>query len=155
MCDRQGVNVFGRVCDAGGVLIGVEDTMDGEPGRRCGVADQVDDHPVALQWLCAPVHGDLGEQPVFDFVPFAGARGQVADGDPQPGLGGERGQLDLPGADPVAVGAAAVGADQQPIGMRVAAPPDGIPPAAQSRHGERGGVVVGAHRHPAGVGETS
>ena len=84
--------------------------------------------------------------------PIAGARGQVADGDGQPGLGGERGQLDLPGADPVAVGAAAVGADQQPIGMRVAAPPDGVPPAAQSRHGERGGVVVGAHRHPAGVG---
>src|SRR5271165_2191278 len=110
-CDRQGVNVFGRVCDAGGVLIGVEDTMDGEPGRRCCVADQVDDHPVALQWSSAPVHGDLGEQPVFDFVPFAGARGQVADGDGQPALGGERGQLDLPGADPVAVGAAAVGAD--------------------------------------------
>ena len=55
---------------------------------------------------------------MFDFVPFAGSRGQVADGDGQRGLGGERGQLDLPGADPVAVGAAAVGADQQPIGMR-------------------------------------
>ena len=47
----------------------------------------------------------------------AGRGWEVADGDRQAGLGGEAGEFDLPGADPVAVGAAAVGADQQPVGV--------------------------------------
>jgi len=36
------------------------------------VADQVDDHAVAGQVPPAPVHGDLGEQPVFDLVKAPG-----------------------------------------------------------------------------------
>jgi hypothetical protein len=49
-------------------------------------------------------------------------------------LGGERGELDLPGADPVAVEATAVGADQQPIPDWVTASAHGVPPAAQGLH---------------------
>ena len=47
----------------------------------------------------------------------------MADGDRQAGLGGEHGEFDLPGADSVAVGAAAVGADQEPAGVGVAVLP--------------------------------
>ena len=89
---------------------------------------------------------------MFDLVPFAGSGWEVAHGDRQAGLGGQFGELDLPGADPVSVGAAAVGADQQPVRVGVAIFADGLPPAAQGRDGERGGVVVDPDRDPAGVG---
>jgi hypothetical protein len=39
-----------------------------------------------------PAAADRGEQPVLDLVPLAGARREVADGDRQPGLGGQRGE---------------------------------------------------------------
>ena len=84
------------------------------PVRVVVARDQVDDDLVAGQGLAAPVRRDVGEQPVLDLVPLAGAGREVADGDRQPGLGGERGQLDLPQPGAVAVGAAAVGGDQQP-----------------------------------------
>lgn len=46
---------------------------------------------------------------MLDFVPLAGPGREVAHGDGQPGLGGELGELDLPGTDAGAVGAAGVG----------------------------------------------
>ncbi len=58
---------------------------------------------------------------MLDLVPLAGAGRQVADRDGQPGLVGEAGQLDLPQPGAVAVGAAAVGGDQQWIASRSAA----------------------------------
>jgi len=80
-----------------------------------------------------------------------GGRWQTADGDLQAGLGREFRQLDFPGPDPRPVGTAAVGADQQPFGVGIPALADGVPPAAERSHSERGGVVVGADRHPSGV----
>jgi hypothetical protein len=80
------------------------------------------------------VHGDLGEQPMFDLLPLAGPGREVADGDRQAGLGGEFGELDLPDPDPVSGGPAAVGADQQPVGGRVAI--RGFLPAAKRCDGE-------------------
>ena len=59
---------------------------------------------------------------MLDLVPLAGARREVADGDRQPGPGGQGGQLGLPQPGAVAVGAAAVRGDQQPPGLRVAVP---------------------------------
>src|SRR5215475_5771894 len=65
---------FTGVFDAGRVLPSVEDTVDGHACRGRGVADQVNDHLVALKLPTAPVHVDLGEQPVLDPVPFRGFR---------------------------------------------------------------------------------
>src|ERR1039458_8682629 len=87
--DRQPLDVFFDVFDAGRVVAGVHDAVDGEPGVGCGAAYQVDDDLVCSEGSSPPVHGDLGEQPVLYFVPFAGARRQVADRDFQAGLGGE------------------------------------------------------------------
>ena len=78
----------------------------------------------------------------------------MAAGDLQPGLhgqGGQGGQLGLPRPGPVAVGAARVRGDQQPPGCRVVAAAGRLPPAADRLYGERGGVMVGAHVHPAGI----
>src|SRR3954466_11158111 len=76
----------------------------------------------------------------------------MGEGDVQAGVGGQGGQLGLPQPGAVAVGAATIGGDQQPGRLRVAGGAGGGPPAADRLDGERGGVVVGAHADPAGVG---
>jgi hypothetical protein len=78
--------------------------------------------------------------------------GEVAHGHCKASLGGEAGQLGLPGADPIAVGPARIGTDQQPGCGGVQRPTGLLPPAPQRRHRKRRGVVVGAHAHPASVG---
>ena len=89
---------------------------------------------------------------MLDLVPLGGAGREVADGDLQSGLPREIGDPGLPRPGAVAVGAAGVSGDQQPPGAGVAGPAGRVPPAADRLHRERGGVVVGAHAHPAGVG---
>jgi hypothetical protein len=42
-------------------------------------------------------------------------------------------------------------ADKQPLRFGVATPSNLHPPATQRFNRERGGVAIGAHRHPAGV----
>src|SRR6266536_2794399 len=138
--------------DTCGILALVQLGVHDQTGAGGGVGKQVDDDFVAGEGATAPVHGDLAEQPVFDFVPFAGSGRQVAHGDLQSGRSGELGQLDLPQPGAVAVGAATVGADQQPARLGVGQLAGHGPPAADGGHGELGGVVVAPDRHPAGVG---
>src|SRR6266436_5395220 len=57
-----------------------------------------------------------------------------------------------PQPQPVPVGAAGVGGDQQFLRIRVGVFADGVPPAAAGHHGERGGVAVRADRYPVRVG---
>src|ERR1700733_7298476 len=63
--------------------------------RRCG-ADELDNNLVADQRLAAPVHGDEGEQAMFDLVPLAGTRRQVGHGHFQAGLVGKALELTFP-----------------------------------------------------------
>src|SRR5664279_430861 len=79
-----------------------------------GRGDEVDDDLVADQGPSAPVHRDLPEQPVLDFIPFAGTGWQLADGDLQSRLGREFRQLDFPGPDPRPVGTTAVRVPTEP-----------------------------------------
>lgn len=44
-------------------------------------ADQADNGGEAHKRLAPPVHGDVGEEPTLDFVPFARARREVTDSD--------------------------------------------------------------------------
>src|ERR1700680_2329679 len=74
-CGHLGV----RDDNAAGVLASVEFAAHGEAGFGGGGRDQFDDDPVADERLGAPVLADEGEEPVFDFVPLAGAGRQVAD----------------------------------------------------------------------------
>src|SRR5665811_201325 len=76
----------------------------------------------------------------------------MADGDVQPGLCRQGGELGLPGPATVAVGATGVRGDQQPPGIGVGDHPDGVPPRAQGVDRERGGLVVDPDTDPAGVG---
>ncbi|RPK84534.1 hypothetical protein EES46_24045 [Streptomyces sp. ADI98-10] len=106
---------------------------------------------MAGQRATAPVHRDVGEEPVLDLVPLRRARRQVADRDDQPGFRGQAGEVEFPGPGAIAVGPARIGSDQQPGSLRVVGPALAVPPAADRLHRERGGVVVGADIDPAGV----
>ena len=70
-----------------GVCINLCFNFEACPGR--GGCNQVDDDFMADQGLPPLIHADVTEHPVFDLIPFAGARWEMANRDAQPGLVGE------------------------------------------------------------------
>ncbi len=66
----QSVDIAIGDLDAGVVGAWVEFGVDGQPVAGCGRRDTVHDDVVADQRAAAPVHGDVGEQPVLDLVPL-------------------------------------------------------------------------------------
>jgi hypothetical protein len=62
--------------------------MDLEAGRRGGAGDKTDDRLEATLRLASPVLADVGEQPMLDLVPLAGAGRKVTDEDSQAGFVG-------------------------------------------------------------------
>src|SRR6266545_6121752 len=75
----------------------------------------------------------------------------MADRYLQPAFPCEGGQVVLPCPAAGVVGAAGVGGNQEPGGIRVVCPPVVLPPATDGLHRELGGVVVGSDVDPSGV----
>ena len=69
----QGVEVGVADVHAEVVGVGVEFGVDGEAGSGGGCGDGLDDDFVTGQGSAAPVHRDVGEQSVLDFIPLAGS----------------------------------------------------------------------------------
>ena len=93
---RECLHLLIRNFDACWVNGGVQFRSDPQSGFcSCG-SDQVDDDFVTGERFAAPVHADVGEQAMFNFIPLAGARRQVANRDRDPGLLGQPLQFDLP-----------------------------------------------------------
>ena len=67
--------------DAFGIFIFVEFGAHGKSGggRRC--RNELNDGLKTPQGFSTPVNCEKGKEAMFDFVPFAGARGQMADRD--------------------------------------------------------------------------
>ncbi len=80
-CDRYGLLLLVGEFDFRGVEVEVEVGAYGESCCGCGVGDEIDDGLVGFQGSSSPVAGDSGEEPVFYFVPFAGAGWVVAQGE--------------------------------------------------------------------------
>ena len=59
----------------------VQLTPDSQASLRPCRGDEADDCCQAHQWSAAPIHADVGKEPMLDLVPFAGSRRKVADGD--------------------------------------------------------------------------
>ena len=110
----------------------------GGPGGR----DELHYDLVREQGFATPVLSNEGEHPVLDAVPLAGARRMVNDGVGQAGLVGELLELELPEPDAGAVGAAAVGGDQQTLGPGLTLAAHTLPPAADALDGEAGGETL-------------
>src|SRR4051812_6362411 len=72
--------------DASGIHALIEFGMDGQTARGSGAANQVHDDGSARQRAAAPVPGDVTKQTVFDLVPLAGPRREMAHTDDQPGF---------------------------------------------------------------------
>src|SRR5438094_4095942 len=146
----------GHVCigydNAAGILASIEFAAHGEAGFGGAGRDQFDDDPVADERLGAPVLADEGEEPVFDFVPLAGAGRQVADHDIEAEFVGQLLQFAFPQPHPRAVAAAAVRGDQQSGGLGIAGPTDSTPPLPDAIDGERSRVMVNADTPPTRIG---
>src|SRR6266478_6717831 len=70
----------------------------------------------------------------------------------RPELVGQLLEFALPQPHPRAVAAASVGGDQQPGGVGIACPTDGLPPLADATHGKGRRVMVNADTHPTRIG---
>src|SRR5487761_1747999 len=115
--------------------------------RRCGT-DEVDDNFIALQGLALPILCHMTEQPMFNLVPFAGARRKMADLDFQPGLVTQLLQFDFPKTTSTAVAATAVGCDQQSRCLSMATTAQPLPPTPNRRDGKFRRVAADADRDP-------
>src|ERR1041385_4720324 len=92
----------------------VEVCRYGEPSSGAGVADEVEDFGVTVQWLGRPVLGDFGEQAVLDGIPLGSAGGVMSNGDGEPKAVAELVlKLGFPGAGTATVAAAGIGEDKQ------------------------------------------
>src|SRR4051794_15395058 len=96
----------------------------------------------------SPSLGDVAEQAMLDRVPLRGTGRIVADRDRQAGLVGQFRHLTLPQPTPRSIGAAAIGCDQQPIGLPIAHAPYPLMPGPNGVDRELGRVMVDAQADP-------
>ena len=150
--DLQGRHLGITDFDTSGIRPSVQRCLDTQALRCRSGANEAHDHLPTLQRLATPVGGDVAEHAVLNLVPLARARGQMADTDAQTARIGETLQFPLPQPRAGAVTAAAVGGDQQLLGLRIHRCPHLEPPGPDRRHREGGRVMVHADAHPADVG---
>ena len=141
-----------------------------QSGLSMGGADELEHLFVGEQWLSSPVLGDLGEETMFDGIPFGGAGRIMSDGDGEAeGVAQLSLDFGLPGPAAVAIAATRVGQNQQLGRASIAAGPFAFPPSGNRMGGEGRGVVGDADTnhtpvvrgivdavgdtHPARVGE--
>ena len=122
-----------------------------QPLRRGRSRNQLHDRLVVAQRFAAPIRGDEREQAVFDLVPLARPRREMANGNGQPRLIRQLLQFQFPQPQPRAIAAAAIGRDQQVPRLGIQPTAFGSPPAANGRDGESTGVVVRPHVHESRV----
>ncbi len=99
--------------DTGGIAPVVNLGMNLQSFARRSSGDQTDDHLQAGKWLSAPILADKGEQSVFDLVPFAGSRREVAHGNGQTSLISQPLQFQFPQTEARSIAASAIRSDKQ------------------------------------------
>lgn len=119
--DRRHLRV--RDGHAAGIVAAIDLGPDAQSGATVRGADQAHDGGEVDQWRPAPVHRDVGEEAMFDPVPLARTRREVAHRDREARAIGESLQLLLPEAESRAVAPARVGCDQQRPGLGIGRPP--------------------------------
>src|SRR5262245_51356773 len=95
--------------DAIGIAAPIDLRSNAETGPAVRRGNQADDGSETDEGCAAPIHGDVREEAMFDFVPLARPWGEVTHGDGQSGPIRELLQFPFPEADPRAVAAAGIG----------------------------------------------
>ena len=83
-----------------------------EPFGSRRASDQVYDRLIISKRFTAPIRGDEREQPVFNLVPFAGARWKVTDGNRKTRFIRKILQLQFPEPQPGAIATTAIRRDE-------------------------------------------
>ena len=127
------------------VLILVEPAVDLEAclGPRC--PDQLDDDCQRFQGNALPIAGDVAEDAMFDLVPFACSRREMADLNDHPHLVGEFLKFEFPQSVARAIAATTIGRNQQSPRVPVPLLSQPVPPATDRFHGKLGRVVGDPH----------
>ena len=102
-----------------GILALIQPGMDLQSLCCVSGTDQIDNDLVSLQGDALPVAGDVAEQPMFDLVPFARARREMADLHDQARAIGKALQFRLPKSVSMTIAAPTVSGNQQTLGRPV------------------------------------
>ena len=115
----QPLNFIIRHLPAGRVFPPIQTAghLESFSGRRA--RDQIYDRLIIPKGLAAPIRGDERKQPVFNLVPFTGARWKVADGNGKVCFIRELLQLQFPEPQPCAIATPAIGRDEQHPRLRI------------------------------------
>ncbi len=145
------LHFFIRHLAARRILAPVQAAGHFEALRRRRARNELHDRLVVAQRLAAPIGRDERKQPMFDLVPLARSRREMANGNGQTRFVRQLLQFQFPQPQPPAVAAAAIGRDEQVprLGIQLAA--FGAPPTANGCDGESAGVMVGPHVHESRV----
>ena len=130
------------------IPIWIEPGVDLQSGCGLGRADQIDNDFVAFERLASPVSCHVAEKAVFDLVPFAGARGEMAYLDFQAQLVAQFLQFSFPESTSAAVASSAVGRDQEPFRFRIGTMPQPFPPATDRFNCKLCSVTTDSHTDP-------
>src|SRR5712692_3111454 len=103
---------------------------------------------MADQRAPSPVHTDVTKESMLNLVPFARPGRQVTDCHGKIGGIHKRLEFNLPESNPVPVAPTTVGTNQEVVRMRIGLRAHGVPPTANTAHGEARGIVVDADIHP-------
>jgi len=133
------------------IRVGIDDSLDRQTSRGCGTRDEFDHGLHARERAGTPVDGDVREELVFDLVPLARARREVADAQGEPRVGGQTLQFFLSEPAACAVRSAAIGHNQEGVRGRILALPVVTPPPTDTLHREGRRVVILPHVHEARV----
>src|SRR3989441_9184536 len=131
--------------DASRIGVGVLDGSDDQSFLGGGMRDELNDHFKRDQGLGTPVEGDVGEEPMFDLIPFTGSRRKMTEIDAESGLVGQPLHLTLPQATPSAVGSASISGDEQFCLPGIQALAMLIPPASDTLDGKLRRLMVNAN----------
>ena len=138
-------HLLGRDFPSRRITSTVQPTVHLQPFGRGRAGNQANHRFVVAQRFATPVGRNKREQPVFDFIPFAGPGRKVADRNFQARLVGQPLQLPFPKPHAVAVTAPAISRNEQASGLRIQLPAFVAPPTPNGSHGKAGRIVIGSH----------
>ena len=133
------------------VIFTVENASNFKTRLRTRVRYQVHNGGVCQQWLAAPVLSDIRKQAMFNLVPFAGPRRQVADRNVKTRLVGQLLQFPLPKTYARSITSSAICNNLQGTRLRIGFRSHLLPPSPESGYRKDRRFMADTDTDPAGI----